>query len=112
MSKILIVLFLLGSFSLKSQIEISILKGSINSKNSDLDFNQIDDTTAFFTSSYFNGSKQVSEIFISKKSNVKFQAMGKIEPWSEALKAAQNKDVDMLSATGVNSDKLKYLNPF
>ena len=69
MSKILIVLFLLGSFSLKSQIDISILKGSINSKNSDLDFNQIDDTTAFFTSSYFNGSKQVSEIFISKKSN-------------------------------------------
>ena len=69
MSKILIVLFLLGSFSLKSQIDISILKGSINSKNSDLDFNQIDDTTAFFTSSYFNGSKQVSEIFISKKIN-------------------------------------------
>ena len=69
MSKILIVLFLLGSFSSKSQIDISILKGSINSKNSDLDFNQIDDTTAFFTSSYFNGSKQVSEIFISKKSN-------------------------------------------
>ncbi len=69
MSKILIVLFLLGSFSLKSQVEISILKGSINSKNSDLDFYQIDDTTAFFTSSYFNGSKQVSEIFISKKSN-------------------------------------------
>jgi len=69
MSKILIVLFLLYSFSLKSQIDISILKGSINSKNSDLDFNQIDDTIAFFTSSYFNGSKQVSEIFISKKSN-------------------------------------------
>ena len=69
MSKILIVLFLLCSFSLKSQIDISILKGSINSKNSDLDFNQIDDTIAFFTSSYFNGSKQVSEIFISKKSN-------------------------------------------
>ena len=68
MSKILIVLFLLVSFSLKSQIDISILKGSINSKNSDLDFNQIDDTTAFFTSSYFDGSKQVSEIFISKKS--------------------------------------------
>ena len=69
MSKILIVLFLLGSFSSKSQIDISILKGSINSKNSDLDFNQIDDTIAFFTSSYFNGSKQVSEIFISKKSD-------------------------------------------
>ena len=69
MSKILIVLFLLCSFSLKSQIDISILKGSINSKNSDLDFNQIDDTIAFFTSSYFNGSKQVSEIFISKKSD-------------------------------------------
>jgi len=68
MSKILIVLFLLVSFSLKSQIDISILKGSINSKNSDLDFNQIDDTTAFFTSSYFDGGKQVSEIFISKKS--------------------------------------------
>ena len=69
MSKILIVLFLFCSFSLKSQIDISILKGSINSKNSDLDFNQIDDTIAFFTSSYFNGSKQVSEIFISKKSD-------------------------------------------
>ena len=69
MSKILIVLFLLGSFSSQSQIDISILKGSINSQNSDLDFYQIDDTTAFFTSSYFNGSKQVSEIFISKKSN-------------------------------------------
>ena len=31
------------------------------------DFYQIDDTTAFFTSSFFNGNKQVSEIFVSKK---------------------------------------------
>jgi hypothetical protein len=67
MSKILIALFLLVTFSLKSQIDISILKGSVNSINSELDFYQIDDTTAFFTSSFFNGNKQVSEIFVSKR---------------------------------------------
>ena len=67
MSKILIALFLLVTCSLKSQIDISILKGSVNSINSELDFYQIDDTTAFFTSSFFNGNKQVSEIFVSKK---------------------------------------------
>ena len=67
MSKILIALLLLVTFSLKSQIDISILKGSVNSINSELDFYQIDDTTAFFTSSFFNGNKQESEIFVSKK---------------------------------------------
>jgi len=67
MSKILIALFLFVTFSLKSQIDISILKGSVNSINSELNFHQIDDTTAFFTSSSFNGNKQVSEIFVSKK---------------------------------------------
>ena len=70
MSKIFVtVLFLLVSLMSWSQITIVELNGNVNTKNSEFNFTQINDTIAFYTKYYYSENILKSRITKSKKVN-------------------------------------------
>ena len=76
MSKIFIVFFFLCSFiEAQTQVIISKLNGDINSDNSEINFVQINDSTAYFTKFFTDNNNLKSSIVKAKNVDGKWLSM-------------------------------------
>ena len=76
MSKIFIVFFFLCSFiEAQTQVIISKLNGDINSDNSEINFVQINDSTAYFTKFFTDNNNLKSSIVKAKNIGGKWLSM-------------------------------------
>ena len=76
MSKIFIVFFFLCSFiEAQTQVIISKLNGDINSDNSEINFVQINDSTAYFTKFFTDNNNLKSSIVKAKNKDGKWLSM-------------------------------------